>query len=254
MSSYKELEAILRTLRFVETSEHLPELIKKAETQAQSYTQFLLDIMSYEQKRRKERVIEKRLKWATFPTYKTLDEFSLREQPSLKKIQFHQLTDLTWLDQLYNLILLGPTGVGKTHLAIGLGIKAIHEGYKVTFISMGELIHVLKTEEITRKSQIRLKRIRNSNLVIIDDLMFMAMDQREANLFFHLVNDLYNQSSIILTSNKGPSDWGELLGDPAITAAILDRIIHRAEVIQLGGDSYRLKHRSSIFDNKTVQN
>lgn len=254
MSTYKELETILRALRFAETSEHLPELIKKAENQTLSYTQFLLDVMSYEQKRREEKLIEKRLKWATFPVYKTLDEFSLHEQPSLKKIQFNQLTDLAWLDQLYNLILLGPTGVGKTHLAIGLGIKAIHEGYKVTFISMGELIHVLKTEEITRKSQVRLKRLRNSNLVIIDDLMFMAMDQREANLFFHLINELYNQSSIVLTSNKGPSDWGELLGDPAITAAILDRIIHRAEVIQLGGDSYRLKHRSSIFDDKTVQN
>lgn len=119
---------------------------------------------------------------------------------------------------------------------------------------MGELIHVLKIEEITHKSQIRMKRSRDSNLIIIDDLKFMAMDQREANLFFHLINELYNQSSIILTSNKGPGEWGELLGDPAITAAILDRIIHRAEVIQLGGDSYRLKHRSSIFNDKTVQN
>lgn len=190
--------------------------------------------MTYEQKKRAEKLIERRLKWATFPVYKRLPEFSLDEQPSLTKRQFNKLNDLGWLDQLYNLILLGPTGVGKTHLAIGLGIKAVHEGYKVTFISMGELIHALKTEEITRKSQIRLKRLRDSNLIIIDDLMFMAMDQREANLFFHLINELYNQSSIILTSNKGPSEWGELLGDPAITAAILDRIIHRSEVIQLG--------------------
>lgn len=91
-------------------------------------------------------------------------------------------------------------------------MEAIHQGYKVTFITMGELIQALKTEEITRKSRIRLQRLRESNLVIIDDLMFMAMDQREANLFFHLINDLYNQSSIILTSNKEPSEWGELLG------------------------------------------
>lgn len=254
MSNSKELQALLKTLRFSETLEHLPALLKQAESQTLSYTQFLLEVMSYEKKRREEKLIERRLKWATFPVYKTLDEFSLVEQPSLKKIQFNQLSELVWLDQLYNIILLGPTGVGKTHLAIGLGIKAIHEGYKVTFISMGELIHVLKTEEITRKSQIRLKRLRDSNLIIIDDLMFMAMDHREANLFFHLINELYNQASIILTSNKGPSEWGELLGDPAITAAILDRIIHRAEVIQLAGDSHRLKHRQTIFDDKTVQN
>ncbi len=254
MSTYKQLESVLKSLRLSETSENLPELLKKAEKQSLSYTQFLLEVMTYEQKKRAEKLIERRLKWATFPVYKTLPEFSLDEQPSLTKRQFNKLNDLGWLDQLYNLILLGPTGVGKTHLAIGLGIKAVHEGYKVTFISMGELIHALKTEEITRKSQIRLKRLRDSNLIIIDDLMFMAMDQREANLFFHLINELYNQSSIILTSNKGPSEWGELLCDPAITAAILDRIIHRSEVIQLGGDSYRLKHRQSIFNDKTVQN
>ena len=112
---------------------------------------------------------------------------------------------------------------------------------------MGELIHVLKTEEMTRKSKLRLKRIREANLVILDDLMFMAIDRREANLLFHLINELYNQSSILLTSNKGPGDWGELLGDPALTAAILDRLIHRSEVIQLGGDSYRMKYRSTIF-------
>jgi DNA replication protein DnaC len=254
MSTYKELHEILKSLRFSETAEYLPELLKRAEKQTFSYAQFLLEVVTYEQRRRGEKLIERRLKWATFPIYKTLNEFSLNEQPSLTKKQFNTLADLAWLDRLYNLILLEPTGVGKTHLSIGLGIKAIHEGYKVTFISMGELIHVLKTEEITRKSQIRLKRLRDSNLIIIDDLMFMAMDQREANLFFHLINELYNQSSIILTSNKGPSEWGELLGDPAITAAILDRIIHRSEVVQLGGDSYRLKHRVSIFNDKTDQN
>ena len=247
MSIYTELQSKMKAVRLVESSDALPQLIKKAETQELSYSLFLLSVMTYEQQRRSEKVIEKRLKWASFPIYKTLEEFSLQEQPTLKKQSFNQLTDLAWLDQLYNLILLGPTGVGKTHLAIGIGIKAIQEGYKVAFISMGELIHVLKTEEMTRKSRLRLKRIREANLVILDDLMFMAIDRREANLLFHLINELYNQASILLTSNKGPGDWGELLGDPALTAAILDRLIHRSEVIQLGGDSYRMKYRSTIF-------
>ena len=247
MSIYTELQSKMKAVRLVESSDALPQLIKKAKTQELSYSQFLLSVMTYEQQRRSEKVIEKRLKWASFPIYKTLEEFSLQEQPTLKKQSFNQLTDLAWLDQLYNLILLGPTGVGKTHLAIGIGIKAIQEGYKVAFISMGELIQVLKTEEMTRKSRIRLKRIREANLVILDDLMFMAIDRREANLLFHLINELYNQSSILLTSNKGPGEWGELLGDPALTAAILDRLIHRSEVIQLGGDSYRMKYRSTIF-------
>lgn len=198
MSIYTELQSKMKAVRLVESSDALPQLIKKAETQELSYSQFLLSVMTYEQQRRSEKVIEKRLKWASFPIYKTLEEFSLQEQPTLKKQSFNQLTDLAWLDQLYNLILLGPTGVGKTHLAIGIGIKAIQEGYKVAFISMGELIQVLKTEEMTRKSRLRLKRIREANLVILDDLMFMAIDRREANLLFHLINELYNQSSILL--------------------------------------------------------
>jgi DNA replication protein DnaC len=148
----------------------------------------------------------------------------------------------------------GPPGAGKTHIGIGLGVEAIHKGYKVAFSSMGELVHLLKTEEYIRKSQMQLKRIKESDLVIIDDLMYLAMDQREANLFFHLINHLYERSSIILTSNKGPEEWVELMGDQGITTAILDRLLHRVEVIQLNeNDSYRLKHRFTIFEKESVQ-
>lgn len=143
--------------------------------------------------------------------------------------------------------------MGKTHLSIGLGLAAIQNGYRVSFVSMGELVPLLKTEEYLRKSQIQLNRIRKADLVIIDDLMYMAMDQHEANLFFHLINHLYERSSIILTSNKGPEDWGELLGDQGITTAILDRILHRSEVIHLDGDSHRIKYRESVFQSKSVQ-
>jgi DNA replication protein DnaC len=114
---------------------------------------------------------------------------------------------------------------------------------------MDTLINLFKTQEISRSSKAQMKRIISSDLVIIDDLMFMAMDRNEANMFFQLINKLYGQTSIIITSNKGPEDWGELLGDPAITTAILDRIIHKSEVIHLSGDSYIIKHRETIFGN-----
>lgn len=252
--SLEHLQQQLRSLRLSESADYLPTLVQQAESKDWTYREFLSHLTKYEQKRRNEKQIEKRIKWAAFPSFKTLDEFNLNEQQSLSKKQVNQLKEFTWIDQLYNLILLGPPGGGKTHLSTALGIEAIYQGYKVAFISMGELIHTLKTEEFTRKSQTRMKRIRDSHLVIIDDLMYMAMDNREANLFFHLINDLYDKSSVILTSNKGPQEWGELLGDPGITTAILDRLLHRAEVIHFNeDDSYRMRHRSCIFEDKSVQ-
>jgi DNA replication protein DnaC len=233
MSQLQQLQDIMKILRLVETSKQLPHLIREAEQKDLSFTQFLLDVTTYEQARREEKQFTNRLKWATFPFNKSLEDFNLKEQKSLSNKQLNRLKDLTWIEQLYNLILLGPPGIGKTHLEVGLGIEAINQGYKAIFTTMGDLVHHLKTEEITRKSKARMKRIREADLVIIDDLMFMAMDQQEANMFFHLINDLYNQSAIILTSNKAPKEWGELLGDQAITTAILDRILHRVEIIHL---------------------
>ncbi|MFB5663979.1 IS21-like element helper ATPase IstB, partial [Alteribacillus sp. HJP-4] len=245
--SVDSLQRQLHQFRMVETAKELPVFLRKAESHSWTYQELLHELFSYEEKRREEKLIEKLLKWARFPYEKTLDEYDLGEQPSLSERQLKQLQELSWLEQTFNLIVLGPPGVGKTHVSIGLGMEAIQQRQRVSFISMGELASVLKTEEYVRKSQLRLKRIRESDLVIIDDLMYMAMDQHEANLFFHLINYLYERSSIVLTSNKGPEEWGELLGDQGITTAILDRLLHRSEVIHLNGNSHRIKHRETLF-------
>jgi|SRR5690625_1135268 len=205
MSSITKLQDTLKSVRLGEAANHLPVLLEKAGANDDTYATFLMDVMKYEQKRREEKKIEKHFKWATFPFRKTLDEFDISEQQSMSKRQFNQLKELLWIEQLYNLILLGPPGVGKTHLAVGIGIQAINQGFKVIFSSMGELVH-------------------------------------------------YNNACIILTSNKAPKEWGELLGDPAITTAILDRLVHRSEIIHLSGESYRMKHRSSIFEQESVSN
>jgi DNA replication protein DnaC len=247
-STVQVLQEQLRHLRMTETANELPIILRETEKNSLTYQEFLQKLLMHELKRREEKNVEKRMKWAKFPYHKTLDEFNIEEQECLTLRQLNQLRELNWLEQQFNLILLGPPGSGKTHTSIGLGIEAIQKGYKVAFTTMGELVHLLKTEEFIQKSQIQIKRLKESDLVIIDDLMYMAMDQREANLFFHLINYLYERTSIILTSNKGPEQWVELMGDQGITTAILDRLLHRVEVIPLNeNDSWRLKNRSTIF-------
>jgi len=149
----KELQDHFRQLRLAETSEELPQLLREAEKASWTYLEFLEAITSFELNKRETKSIERRIKWARFPYYKTLQEFKVEEQTALTDRQLTQLQEFSWLEQQYNLILLGPPGVGKTFLAIGLGIEAIQRGFQVYFVTMGELIQLLKTQEFTHKSQ-----------------------------------------------------------------------------------------------------
>ena len=208
---------------------------------------FLLELLRAEAKYRDDKAVEQRIKDARLPCFKSFEEFDTDFQKGVTAKQLETLAKLDWLDALFNLILIGPPGTGKTHIALAIGNKAVREGYKVAFSTMDNLVHVLKTQEISRKSQTRMRIIRKCDLLIIDELGYLPISRVEANLIFSLISELYEHASVIITSNKGFDGWAELLGDAVLATALLDRLTHRCQILNLKDDSYRLANRKNIF-------
>lgn len=252
---YQSLQEKCRSLRLAETAKELPRFLREAESKGWTYHELLHEVFQYEVECREKKNCEKLMKWAEFPEQLTFDSFSLEEQSAVGEKQLNVLKELSWVDECFTLIMMGPTGAGKTHLSTALGIHAIENGYQVSFISMERLIYVLKTREYINKSKIRYKRIESSDLIIIDDVMYMAYEPQEAHLFFQFIYELYDKAAFILTSNKGPGEWGKFLGDPTLTTAILDRLLHRSEILIFDEkqDSIRMKYRRALFETQSAQ-
>ena len=211
---------------------------------------FILDLFRAEAKSREERAAAERLRLAKFPTYKSFEEFDTDFQKGVTAKELEILARLEWLESLYNLILIGPPGTGKTHIALAIGNKAVGQGCKVAFTTMDNLVHTLKTHEISVKSQNRLRWIRKCELLIVDEFGYLPVSRTEANFFFSLISELYEKSSIVITSNKGFDGWAEILGDGVLATALLDRLTHRCQILNLTGDGWRVAHRSQIFERK----
>jgi len=239
------------SLSLYNTRDKLEVLIHQAEQEDISYLKFIETLFDGEIKYRHDKAQAKRVREAGFPYTKYLKDFDLSFCKSITQKQFTQLSELTWIDGLYNLILSGPPGVGKTHLAIGLGYRACEEGYKVSYTTMQSLVQSLRTEEIDRRSRAKMNRIRKSNLLVLDEVGYLPINSTEGNLFFQLISELQEQTSIIITTNKGFEEWTEFLGDPALATAILDRLSFRCDRIKISGKSYRLENRKS-FLNSTI--
>jgi DNA replication protein DnaC len=208
---------------------------------------FLFSLLREEVDSRDARALAERIKQARLPAFKSFDEFDTAFQKGISKEQLDTLSRLEWLDQAFNLILIGPPGTGKTHLALAVGNKAVREGYKVFFASMDSLTHILKTQEISVKNAARLRFILKSDLLIIDEVGYLPVSRTEANLFFGLISKLYQSASVIITSNKGFDGWAELLGDAVLATALLDRLTHKCQVLDFDDISWRLAHREYIF-------
>jgi len=249
MNLQAETLGYLTTLGLSHIRDNLSQLLPDITGEEVSYLEFLHKIVKEEIVARETRSRERRLNSADFPYIRTPDDYDHTFNNSVTKRQITQLLDLAWIEAAYNIIFLGPSGVGKTHLAVTLGIHAVEQGYKVSFVTMEKLIKLLKTEEISVKARQKLRRIMNADLVIIDEIGFQPISRQESNLFFQVISNLYEQRSVIITSNKGFEEWAELLQDPVITTAILDRLTHHSEIFNMTGDSYRLKHRDTILGN-----
>lgn len=211
--------------------------------------EYLLEILRAERVAREERAARERLRQARLPAFKSFEEFDTDFQTGVTRKQLDLLAKLEWIDGLYNLILIGPPGTGKTHTALAIGNKAALDGYNVAFHTMDSLVHILKTREISLKSQARLRWIKKCQLLIIDELGYLPVSRGEANFFFSLVSELYENTSIVLTSNKGFDGWAEILGDAVLATALLDRLTHRCQILNFSDESYRLANRKQIFSD-----
>jgi DNA replication protein DnaC len=224
------------------------ELIRKASQEKCSYLDFSLSLLETEINQRRQRDLERRIKAAKLPGDYDLDQYDYSFMNGISKQQLSQLRECQWLEQNYNVVLMGPSGIAKTFIAAGLCYDALKMGYKAYFRTMEQINEVLIMKDITRSAQIEYNKLLKANLLVIDDIMMFALEKKQAVQFFNFINHLHERASFIVTTNKSPQEWVKMLDDEVIATALLDRILYHCEVVRLSGKSYRLEHRKTIFN------
>lgn len=238
-----ELAYLTRTLKAPSLAAAVDRLAERARAESWTHEEFLVACLQREVAARESHGGEARIRSARFPARKALEEFDFDHQRSLQRDTIAHLGTLDFVAAKDNVVFLGPPGTGKTHLAIGLGIRACQAGHRVAFATAAEWVARLAIAHHAGRLQDEITKLGRTPLLIIDEVGYIPFEAESANLFFQLVSARYERASLIVTSNKPFGRWGEVFGDDVVAAAMIDRLIHHAEVISLKGDSYRLKDR-----------
>ena len=217
------------------------KLAQQCAAEKKDHVQYLLRLCELELIERERRMIERRIKAAKFPATKSLDSFDFKAIPSLNKPLVLELARCEYIDKYQNIIALGPSGTGKTHVALGLGLAACQKGLKVRFITAASLVHELIEAVDERRLQRFQKQLTSQNLLIIDELGFVPLSKTGAELLFEVISQCYERGSIIITSNLPFDEWTEIFGSERLTGALLDRLTHHVHILEMNGDSFRLK-------------
>jgi DNA replication protein DnaC len=238
-----ELAYLTRVLKAPSLAASVDRLAERARAESWTHEEFLAACLHREVAARESHGGEARIRSARFPARKALEDFDYEHQRSVKREVIAHLGTLDFVTAKDNVVFLGPPGTGKTHLSIGLGIRACQAGHRVLFATAAEWVARLAEAHAAGKLQDELVKLSRVPVLIVDEVGYIPFEAEAANLFFQLVSSRYERASLIVTSNKPFGRWGEVFGDDVVAAAMIDRLVHHAEVISMKGDSYRLKNR-----------
>ncbi|OYX11987.1 MAG: ATP-binding protein [Algoriphagus sp. 32-45-6] len=234
-------------LRLSSIGSNISSLLEEAEQDHPSYDELICKLLSHEVKEREAKQMIIRMKLAKLPLMHDLDQYDYAFASGLSPTQLNQLRELNWLDQCYNIMLSGPSGTGKTFISAGLGYDALRRGYNTYFRNISDILSTLRLKELSTSASKEFKRLSEAHLIIIDDVMTLPLNKDDGNRFFVFINQIYETTSFIITTNKSPAEWARFLDDETLATALLDRLLFKCQLIMLEGDSFRMQNRKTIF-------